>query len=328
MTTLDNLLNGIVEEPQADDRWQVLADFLEEFDDPRRAELLRLHRRMLATCCEPELHPERAAWQAHSLELLVQGARPCVPQKTVVLAEDVGMTFSFIPPGSFLLGSPKSEEGRKNNETLHKVTLTKPYWLSVYPVTQAQWMAVRGNNPSRFQEDERQPVEQVSWDDCTEFCELLGEQFRLPTDAEWENACRAGTTTAFSTGDGLGAIKLAGWCNHDGTWGTGRRTLPGYLDYGEGAKTKPVGLFLVNNLGLFDMHGNVWEWCSDWIEPLSLSGAADTVDPVGLAFGTQRVIRGGCYFNEPAICRAAARFGFEPDGPKAAIGCRVCMDPH
>jgi uncharacterized protein (TIGR02996 family) len=102
MSVLDGLLQGIVEEPSSEGRWLVLADWLEEHDDPRRAELLRLHRRLLATCCVPNKHPERAAWQARVVELLAQGVRPCVPQRAAVLGETVGMTFSFIPPGARL----------------------------------------------------------------------------------------------------------------------------------------------------------------------------------------------------------------------------------
>src|SRR3954469_13048733 len=112
MTVLEDLLRAIVEYPQDEDHYLVLADWLEEYDDPRRAELLRLHRRLLATCCEPDEHPERAAWQGRIVALLGQGVRPCVPKRTVVLGEGVGMTFSFIPPGRFLMGSPPDEEGR------------------------------------------------------------------------------------------------------------------------------------------------------------------------------------------------------------------------
>src|SRR4051794_28118927 len=111
-----DLLRGIVADPQAEDRWSVLADWLEEHDDPRRAELLRLHRRLLATCCEPELHPERAGWQSRIVELIGHGVRPCVPQRKVVLGEGVEMSFAFIPPGSFLMGSPPQEEGHRDDE--------------------------------------------------------------------------------------------------------------------------------------------------------------------------------------------------------------------
>src|SRR4051812_28615513 len=115
---LEDLLRAIVADPQAEDRWLVLADWLGEDDHPRRAELLRLHRRLLATCCEPDRHPERAGWQARIVELIGQGVQPCLPQRTVVLAKGVEMTFSFIPPGSFLMGSPPEEEGRGDNEVL------------------------------------------------------------------------------------------------------------------------------------------------------------------------------------------------------------------
>src|SRR4051794_20798627 len=119
MPTLEALLDAVVAEPLAEDRWLVLADYLEEHDDPRRGELLRLHRRLLATYCEPDRHPERAGWQARVVGLIGQGVRPCVPQRTVVLGGGVEMGFAFIPPGTFLMGSPPGEEGRKDDEVLH-----------------------------------------------------------------------------------------------------------------------------------------------------------------------------------------------------------------
>src|SRR4051794_17771474 len=151
---LDALLRWIVADPQAEDRYLVLADWLEEHDDPRRAELLRLHRRLLATCCEPDQHPERAELQGRIVELLAEGVKPCVSQRTVELGEGVKMTFSFIPPGTFIMGSPPQEEGRGDhewlgaNEVQHQVTLTRGFWLGTCPVTQAQWQAVMGRNPS------------------------------------------------------------------------------------------------------------------------------------------------------------------------------------
>jgi uncharacterized protein (TIGR02996 family) len=222
---LEDLLLGIVEDPLSEPRYLVLADWLEEHDDPRRAQLLRLHRRLLATCCKPERHPERAGWQARVVELIGQGVTPCVPQKTVVLGKGVEMTFHFIPPGSFLMGSPPHEQERSATEVLHRVTLTRGFWLGTYPVTQAQWLAVMGSNPSKFQGDDR-PVEQVSWDDCVALCERLGEEFRLPTEAQWEYACRAGTTTAYYTGDGVEALKRAGWCRYDQKAARAKETSP------------------------------------------------------------------------------------------------------
>src|SRR3954463_1058768 len=239
----DQMLDAIIADPLAEDRWSVVADWLEENDDLRRAELLRLHRKLMATCCEPDRHPERAAWQARIVELIGDGVRPCVPQRTVVLGEGVEMTFNFIPPGTFLMGSPPDEEGRLDNEVLHRVTLPRVFWLGISPVTQGQWQAVMGSNSSRFQGD-RRPGENVFWDDCVAFCRRLGEKFRLPTEAEWEYACRAGTMTAYYTGDGVEALKRAGWGSAEGT--------------------RPVGQFEPNAWGIFDMHGNVLEWVADW----------------------------------------------------------------
>jgi len=245
MTHLEALLHGFVSDPLCEDRWLVLADWLDEYDDPRRADLLRLHRRLLATCCEPEQHPERTSWHARIVELIGQGVRPCVPQRTVVLAEGVEMKFSFIPPGSFLMGSPQDEmegEGeeylvfyRTTYEVLHRVTLTRGFGLCIYPVTQAQWLWAPGDQPSYYKGNTR-PVESVSWDDCIGFCnrltERIGERFRLPTEAEWEHACRAGTTTAYYSGNGLEALKGAGWCSYDGKI--------------RKASTRPVGQFEPN----------------------------------------------------------------------------------
>ena len=145
MTNLDALLAGIVKEPREETRWLVLADWLKEYDDPRRAELLRLHRRMIATCCEPNAHPECASWQARMTELLVAGLRPCVPQETLMLPGGVPMTFSFIPPGAFLMGSDK---GYDDERPLRRVEVLRGLFLGIYPVTQVQWFAVMGTDPS------------------------------------------------------------------------------------------------------------------------------------------------------------------------------------
>jgi uncharacterized protein (TIGR02996 family) len=331
---LDHLLQGVVEDPQAEARWQILADWLEEHDEPGRAELLRLHRRLLATCCAPQEHPERTVWQAQIVALLTEGMRPCVPQRTVVLGKGVEMTFSFIPPGTFLMGSPFTEEGRRNDaEALHRVELTQGFWMGVHPLTQAQWIAARGEGAGDADSADH-PVKGITWDECLAFSERLaemtGSQFRLPTEAEWEWACREGSSTAYHTGDGLEAMKRAGWCNHDGTWGTGVNSLPGYLDWGRGAGPKPVGQFVPNAWGLYDMHGNVWEWCSDWYDPRPQVG--ERVDPVGPARGTkrvprERVLRGGSYWNDPSQCRSASRCGHEPDIPADTVGCRLVLCP-
>jgi uncharacterized protein (TIGR02996 family) len=297
---LEHLLQGVVDEPRAEARWLVLADWLEEHDDPRRAELLRLHRRLLATCCEPGKHPERAGWHARLVALLAEGVKPCGPQRTVGLSAGVAMTFRFIPPGSFLMGSPEGEEGRDDEEYLHPVTLTEGFWLGIYPVTQAQWKVVMGANPSRFPGDDR-PVENVSLADSQAFCRKLGDRFDLPLEAQWEWACRAGTTTAYSTGDGAEAMKQAGWCSYDGDWGPAQ-------------ETKPVGRHVPNAWGLYDMHGNVWEQCRDAF-----------VDFQTGRIGYGRVVRGGAWYLNLPECRSAFRVGVNPDRPDSGVGFRVCL---
>jgi uncharacterized protein (TIGR02996 family) len=318
MNTLDALLSGIVSEPLEETRWLVLADWLEENDDPRRAELLRLHRQLLGTCCEPDAHPERADWQRRVVELLGAGVGPCVPQRTLVLPGEVPLVGSFVPPGSFLMGGTEYDP----EKPVHRVTLTAGYFLGIHPVTQAQWKAVLGTDPSHFKGPNR-PVEQVSWDQCQEFCAKLtahaggSATVRLPTEAEWECACRAGTTTEYHCGDVL-STDLA---NYEGnqTWN----------DSPKGAcreETTRVCLFPANAWGLFDMHGNVWEWCADAYAPYTRD---ERTDPVGKSVNSNnnmRVTRGGSWLNGPQYCRAAFRAGNAPaDRLNFLIGFRVCV---
>jgi formylglycine-generating enzyme len=323
---LDSLLQAIVDDPLAEDRWLVLADWLEEHDDPRRAELLRLHRRLLATCYAPEEHHEREAWQARVVELLAQGVRPCVPQRTVKLGEGVALTFSFVPPGTFLMGSPEDEEGRGADETLHRVTLTRGFWLGVCPVTQAQWAAVVGSYPSRFRGDGL-PVEMVSWRNCQRFCQDLSRGFwmgrrrflcRLPTEAEWEWACRAGTTTPFFVGRTLGAHQA-----NNGLHGTPGNPARG-VSYSSPRRPTPVGTFPPNAWGLYDLHGSVWEWCQDRFGPYPHGGVQD---PTGPPDGPESVRRGGSRAYHPGACRSACRFRAQPGMRFDDTGCRVVLDP-
>jgi formylglycine-generating enzyme required for sulfatase activity len=162
----------------------------------------------------------------------------------------LGMKFVWIPPGSFAMGSPKEEKNRKANETQHKVTLTKGYYMGVYTVTKEEWKAVMGDTPSPDKGKKNLPVETVSWLDCQDFIKSLQEKdkkpYRLPTEAEWEYACRAGTTTPFYFGDTI-STKQA-------TFGKGKK---GYSPL----NTTPVRSFPANAWGLYDMHGNVWQWC-------------------------------------------------------------------
>jgi uncharacterized protein (TIGR02996 family) len=307
------ILQAIRENPGDETHYLVLADWLEEYDDPRRAELLRLHRRLLATCCEPERHPERLDWQTRVVELLSEGIRPCVPQQAVDLGGGVEMRFSFLPPGSFLMGSPP-DEGRSAHELQHRVTLSQGFFLGVHQVTQAQWQAVMRRKPSRFKGDNR-PVENVSWNDCQEFCKKLsqrdGKRYRLPTEAEWEYACRAGTTTPYCSGTGLEALRKVGWCGYAGK-------------YGSAKEMKPVGQLQPNAWGLVDMHGNVWEWCQDWYGPYSHE---DNKDQQGADSGDSRVLRGGSWCSNAVYCRAASRGRSEPAFRNGEFGLRVCFRP-
>jgi formylglycine-generating enzyme required for sulfatase activity len=235
----------------------------------------------------------------------------------VALGSGVEMKFAWIPPGTFLMGSPKSEPERSDDELQHRVTLTRGFRLGIHPVTQAQWQAVMGSNPSNFKGDNR-PVEQVSWDDCQDFCRKLaaktGKRFRLPTEAEWEYACRAGTTTPFYFGDTISTDQA----NYDGNWTYGKGKIGTYRE-----QTTPAGSFPANAWGLFDMHGNVWEWCEDLYATYETS---DVEDPKNTSNGTARVLRGGSWFHNPNRCRCAYRgryvAGYRRDN---VFGCRVCL---
>lgn len=218
------------------------------------------------------------------------------------LAQNEQLEMVAIPGGSCLMGSPETELGRWECEgPQHSVTVA-PFFLGKYPVTQAQWMAVMDNNPSCFQGGNR-PVEQIFWHEATEFCQKLakmtGRPYRLPSEAEWEYACRAGTTTPFHFGETI-TTRLA---NYDG-----------YSVYGSGPKgeyreqTTPVGRFqIANAFGLFDMHGNVWEWCADhWhrnYEGAPTDGQAWLYEQEY----TARVLRGGSWFSSPRLNRSASR---------------------
>jgi formylglycine-generating enzyme required for sulfatase activity len=216
-----------------------------------------------------------------------------------------------------MMGSPESEAGRENDEIQHEVTISKAFYLGAYEVTQAQWKAVMGSDPSEFKGDDN-PVEMVSWDDAMEFCRRLsgrtGRRFRLPTEAEWEYACRAGTTTPFHTGETITTDQA----NYNGkyTYGGGREGV-----YRE--KTMPVGSFPANAWGLHDMHGNVFEWCLDWF---GVYDGTKTQDPQGASSGAGRVVRGGSWANNPRYCRSAIRGRGEPDARINGIGFRVALN--
>ena len=246
------------------------------------------------------------------------------------LGRGVVMKLVLIKPGTFLMGSPRDEKGRFDDETQHRVRLTKPFYMAFTEVTQAQWQAVMGVKPPRLPghfEGANLPVGQVSWNDCQAFLRQLdqkigGGEFRLPTEAEWEYACRAGTRTAYHWGDSPNAGK--GWCNASDL-AAKKDGLPSLrfqptFDWSDGHPyTAPVGTFRPNTWGLYDMHGNVWEWCSDRAGEYPVR---DVTDPQGPDAGTQRVARGGSWSDQPRNCRSAVRMENLPTSRSFGIGLR------
>jgi formylglycine-generating enzyme len=238
--------------------------------------------------------------------------------KTFTLPGGVKLEMVYIAPGTFIMGSPSSEAGRNDDETQHQVTLTKGFWLGKYEVTQGQWEAIMGNNPSHFSNcGSNCPVEQVSWNDCQEFIRKLNNLsgfsgFRLPTEAEWEYACRAGTTTAFNTGRCLSTSEA----NYNGN-----RPLEGCSEGQYREKTLPVGSFAPNAWGLYDMHGNVWEWCWDWHGSYPTGPVSDST---GAVSGSNRVLRGGSWDFYESFCRSAVRGNGAPDNRNYDDGFRLC----
>ena len=232
----------------------------------------------------------------------------------------VKMAFVLIPPGKFLMGSPETESGRCRGETLHEVTITKPFYLAKYPVTQQQYEALTGTRPSRFN-GASLPVEQVNWAEAVAYTKTwmgtrqAGLIYRLPTEAQWEYACRAGRPAqqAFGVGDGI-------------SLSSDQANVAGDRPYGRAPKgigrekTTPPGSFPANALGLYDMQGNVSQWCYDWYGPYA---SEKQIDPTGATSSSWRVIRGGFWHSPPEECRAAMRMCAGPAGACDCIGFRV-----
>jgi formylglycine-generating enzyme required for sulfatase activity len=263
----------------------------EQAERQRRAEDEARRKAEEEAKAKDQLHPGRA--------------RSAGDKVTIKLPGNVRILFAWCPPGSFQMG----ETEQHNREPVRTVTLSKGFFMGVYPVTQAQWKAVMGTDPSHFKGPNR-PVEQVSWDDAQEFCKKLKGKvtLRLPTEAEWEYACRAGTSTVYWSGNDEAALERAGWyCGNSGD------------------QTQSVGQLAANKWGLHDFHGNVWEWCEDWYAPYR---AEDRIDPCqsNNDYSDHRVLRGGSWYNSPDNCRAANRYNYAPV-PRYSkhFGFRVCF---
>jgi formylglycine-generating enzyme required for sulfatase activity len=217
------------------------------------------------------------------------------------------MEFVLISPGTFLMGS---HDGEAREQPIHQVTISHPFYLGKYAVTNGQWEAVMGTNPSRFIGD-LTPIANVSWEDAQEFIQRLnakegGALYRLPTEAEWEYACRAGSPTAYSFGDDPAQLGAYGW----------------YLNNSDG-KTSPVGQRTPNAWGLYDVHGNVFEWVQDWYGKYARE---PVTDPHGPASGSHRVLRGGSWNADAGRCRSAYRRYTTPSDRFDNLGFRLLRE--
>jgi formylglycine-generating enzyme required for sulfatase activity len=236
----------------------------------------------------------------------------------------LGMKFVYIHSGSFMMGSslnPLLIENRYGGKAKwysdecpqHEVTLTKSFYMQTTEVTQKQWLAVLGNNPSGFLNcGENCPVEKVSWDDVQKFIKRLNQKegsgkYRLPTEAEWEYACRAGSTTAFCFGNDIGMLAEHTWFGANS------------IDWSHQAGQKKP-----NAWGLYDMHGNVWEWCQDWY---GIYPSEPVRDPKGPPSGSHRVSKGGSWRSAARFCRSAHRYGVDPGYRRPTRGFRLVKDP-
>jgi len=246
-------------------------------------------------------------------------------EKSVDIAEGVTMNFVLIPAGTFFMGSPTTESQRDRNEgPAHDITISKPYYLGKFEVTQKQWNGffagtVFARKEFKFPGD-NMPADSISGFEAEKFLmdlsSRLSMKFRLPTEAEWEHACRAGTQTPFYTGDTISTSQA----NYDGskTYASGAKGL-------QLKQTVDIGMYPPNPFGLHDMHGNVWEWCMDWFDADYYKESPGT-DPTGPPTGGSRVIRGGCWQSHPTKCRSAERDAYNPSKSNDTIGFRVLLE--
>ncbi|HUH65938.1 MAG TPA: formylglycine-generating enzyme family protein [Syntrophales bacterium] len=268
---------------------------------------------------------KHAFWRIVPLSLLLAAiaAPPCrAVDEQVFTSPTIAAKFVLIPSGSFKRGSPDDEPDRVKDEEQYKIKIGKAFYVQTTEVTQGQWKKVMGNNPSGFKDcGDGCPVEQVSWNDVQEFIRKLNSieganKYRLPTEAEWEYAARAGTTTPFYTGKCLGT----GQANYNGKYPSTGCPKGEFRE-----KTVRVASFAPNPWGLYDMAGNVWEWCQDWYDEYSWRSRLS--DPSGPSSGTNKVIRGGCWMDGAKYSRSAQRLYFNPASANSYIGFRLVRMP-
>ncbi|MBF0163762.1 MAG: formylglycine-generating enzyme family protein [Magnetococcales bacterium] len=259
----------------------------------------------------------RFSWLALALVFLVAGTgtRPAQAESELVITNTIGMELVRIPAGRFIMGSDSATDpdGVAVERPAHAVEITRPFYLGRYEVTQAQWLAVMASRRSQFS-GMRLPVENVSWEDIQEFLQLLNEReksrlYRLPSEAEWEYAARAGTTTIRPWGDDVAAMERHAWFGYD----QGNALM----------RTHPVGQLAPNAWGLHDMLGNVWEWVADWHGRYEAGEVVQ--DPVGPERGRSRIVRGGSWNNAASFVRVANRHDYQPDYRSGAVGFRLAM---
>src|SRR5262249_5647015 len=265
---------------------------------------------------------KRQKIEADVLKLVAGGVEPCAPSIT----NSLGMTFVLVPPGTFVMGSPANERDRDADESQHEVEITRPFYIGIHPVTQGQFEEITGDNPCWFRaggsgasriaglDTARFPAEQILFAETGTFCKRLSarsaekkakRKYRLPTEAEWEYASRAAglITTPFSIGNGKSLSGSIACFNTGSPYGRGAA-----VDWIE--RTVPVGNFRPNPLGIYDMHGTIWEWTADWYDSGYFANSPRR-DPTGpkRKRGTNRTVRGGAWISAGGCCRSAERFG-------------------
>jgi uncharacterized protein (TIGR02996 family) len=334
MTPREAMLAALHACPADDTAWLALADALEEEGLDGPAELGRLHRQMLRL----REGPKRREVEQRVIGLLASGARPIVPEIT----NSIGMRLALIPPGAFRMGSPGGEPRRMDDELLHRVRITRPFYLGVFQVTQDDFAAVTRRRPSHFRASRvksdanhgRFPVDSVSWDAAHEFCRRLtdrkdekaaGRGYRLPTEAEWEYACRAGISSRcpFHLGTTLQAGQANFDCRHPYPLVDGAPLAEMEAEY----LNRPceVGRYAPNAWGLYDMHGNVDEWCQDHYDD-DYYESSPSADPPGPEAGSSRIVRGGSWRGQGEDNRAAVRIGYGTGATFWHVGFRVACD--